>query len=68
MLRGIEPILERTGDTPMRFAGRILGLGTEQQRAGVPKWAWLGVGLIGGAAVVWVYGEDIKRFAGSLRR
>ncbi len=68
VMRGIEPILERTGDTPGQFAGRLLGLGAEQQQAGIPKWAWLGVGLIAGGAVVWTFGDDMKRFAGSMRR
>ena len=66
--RGLEPILQRTGDSPMQFAGRLLGLGAEQQRLGVPKWGWLGVGLVAGGAVVWVYGDDMRRWSRSLRR
>ncbi len=66
--KSMEPILERTGDTPVQFAGRLLGLGAEEQRAGVPKWGMLGVGLIAGGALVWVFGDDLRRWGGSLRR
>lgn len=68
VIRGVEPILERTGDTPGQFAGRLLGLGVDQQRAGVPKWAWFGVGLMAGGALVWTFRDDVQRLAGSLRR
>lgn len=65
---GLEPLLRRTGDTPLSLAGRMAGLGLAEQRAGIPSWGWAGVGFVAGATLVWVFGEDIKRFGGSLRR
>jgi hypothetical protein len=66
--KGLEPVLERTGDTPVQFAGRLLGLGAEEQRAGVPKWAYAAAGLVGGVALMWAFGDDVRRWAGALRR
>lgn len=54
-------LLRRTGDTPLSFAGRMAGLGAAEQRAGVPKWAWLGVGLVAGASLMWVFRPDLAR-------
>lgn len=66
--KGLEPILQHTGDSPVQFAGRLLGLGAAEQRAGVPSWGVLGVGLIAGGALVWVFGDDLRRWGASLRR
>lgn len=55
-------LLRKTGDTPLSFAGRLVGLGQQEQQVGVPKWAWLGIGLVAGASVAWVFRPDIERF------
>lgn len=55
-------LLRKSGDTPLTFAGRLAGLGQAEQQAGVPKWAWFGVGLVFGASAVWVFRTDIERF------
>lgn len=56
----LAPIIEKSGQSPLALAGRILGLGTEEMKAGIPKWAWAGVGLVAGATVIWVWGDEIK--------
>jgi hypothetical protein len=58
----LAPILAKSGQSPIALAGRIFGLGEEEMKAGVPKWAWAGVGLFAGATVMWLWGDDIKRW------
>jgi hypothetical protein len=64
ILTSMSPMLKRTGagDNPLRLIGRIAGLGDAQMDAGVPKWSWLGIGLVAGATVVWVWGDQAKAF------
>lgn len=64
MADGLEPLLQRTGDTPAEFAGRLLGFGQAEMRAGVPKWAWFGVGMVAGATFMLLYGDRVRRFVG----
>jgi len=69
-LAGALPHLEKAGilsDPPHRIAGRLLGLGNPEMDAGIPKWAWALVGLIAGGAVVYVYGDDLRRWVGQRR-
>ena len=40
----------RIDPNPARLAGRVLGLGADEIRAGVPMWAW--ITLAAGAALV----------------
>lgn len=43
-------MLRRYGG-PLGLAGKIIGLGQDEVEAGIPWWAWLGVGaLVGGVA------------------
>lgn len=36
---------------PLSLAGKLIGLGADEQKAGIPPWAWLTVGLGVGVAV-----------------
>lgn len=62
--RTLAPILERTGDNPVQFVGRLVGLGRGEMKAGIPGWGWASVGLVAGVAVMWVWGDQIKRAVG----
>lgn len=57
---GLAPLYAMSGEGPKGFLGRVAGLGAYELRAGVPAWAWVGVGAIAGATVVWVYGGRLK--------
>lgn len=61
MAGGLGAMMERTGDGPVQFAGRIAGLGRDEMAAGIPKWAWFGIGVAGGALLMWVAGDRIKQ-------
>ena len=45
-------LVQKVDQSPVRIAGRFLGLSADEQRAGVPAWGWcalaLGLGFIGG--------------------
>lgn len=58
---GVQPLLERTGESPAVFAARLVGLGRDELRAGIPKWGWAGIGLVVGASLMWAWGDQIKR-------
>lgn len=42
---------------PLHLAGRFLGLGQAEQRAGIPTWAWMALAFGAGAAVVYQLGK-----------
>ncbi len=54
-------VLRRTGDTPLSFAGRLVGLGAREQAAGIPKWGWFGVGMVAGATAMWVFKPELEK-------
>lgn len=49
---------------PAMIGGRLLGLGADEMDAGVPWWAWFGVGAIAGGAAVYVLRDRIERVVG----
>lgn len=38
---------------PFSLAGKLVGLGAEEQRAGIPAWAWVLAGVGVGVAIGW---------------
>lgn len=60
MLSGFAPVLERSGDSPLSLAGKIVGLGNAEIAAGVPKWAWGVVGATAGVTAMWLWGDRVK--------
>lgn len=46
--------------SPHEVPGRLAGLGAAEQEAGVPKWAWLGIGVMVGIAGTVLFGEKIR--------
>ncbi len=45
---------------PVRLAGRLAGLGSDELEAGVPTWAWIAVAFGTGAFVTYMYGGRIS--------
>lgn len=56
----VQSLLEK--EHPLQLAGKLVGLGRAEVAAGVPKWAWFGVGVVFGATALWVYGDEVKRW------
>lgn len=56
----LAPVLEKSGQSPLALAGRIIGLGQEEMKAGIPKWGWAAVGIAAGATLMWVWGDNLK--------
>ncbi len=38
---------------PFSLAGKLVGLGSDEQRAGIPAWAWVVAGVGVGIAIGW---------------
>lgn len=38
---------------PFSLAGKLVGLGADEQRAGIPAWAWILAGVGVGVAIGW---------------
>jgi hypothetical protein len=38
---------------PFSLAGKLVGLGADEQRAGIPAWAWVVAGVGVGVAIGW---------------
>ncbi len=51
---------------PFSLAGKLVGLGADEQRAGVPAWAWIlagiGVGVLVGYKLAPTARERLKAF------
>ena len=47
---------------PMGLAGRAIGLGVDELDAGIPGWAWLGVGVIIGAGAAYALHDRLEAF------
>jgi hypothetical protein len=56
----------RVDTNPIGLAGRLVGLSADEQRAGVPGVAWLGIGLAGGIiGGIWLSRTElVKRLLG----
>jgi hypothetical protein len=55
------PVVTRLGG-PLGIVGRVAGLGGEELEAGVPGWAWFGVGLMVGAVAMYSLRDRVARF------
>lgn len=59
------PHIRRAVDSiggPKAVFGRILGFGQSEMKAGVPAWAWLIIGAVGGGIAVWHFRYEIDTF------
>lgn len=58
-------LMARKIDTnPVRVVGRLMGLGADEQIAGIPGWAW-GLLIAGGGVIIGMrYGPEIKERLG----
>ncbi len=52
---------------PLGMVGRLTGLGADELDAGVPKWAWFGIGLVVGAGVAYTFRAKLERVIGEAR-
>lgn len=49
---------------PLGMVTRLAGLGSDELDAGVPGWAWLGIGLVVGAGVAYTFRDKLERVVG----
>jgi len=63
MAEALRPTLDNVGG-PMGIVGRVIGLGGDELDAGVPKWAWLGIGVVGGAIAMYFLRPRVEAFVG----
>jgi len=46
---------------PLGLAGKIVGLGADELEAGVPWWAWVGVGMMAGGILAYSSRHTLER-------
>lgn len=65
-LESLAQAAARVDSNPVGLAGRIVGLSGDEERAGVPAWAWLSVGAAAGIlGGIWLAKTDfLKRITG----
>lgn len=51
----------RIDSNPLKLAGRTLGLGDAEMKAGVPTWAWIVLAIGAGAVVGIKYGPELTK-------
>lgn len=49
---------------PLGLVGRVCGMGQDEIEAGVPGWAWFGIGVMVGGAAVYLMRERIEKVIG----
>lgn len=49
---------------PLKLAGRAVGLGDAEMKAGIPSWAWIVLALGAGAVVGIKYGHHVTKHFG----
>lgn len=59
----IGPTLDNVGG-PLGLVGRAIGLGGDELEVGVPKWAWLGIGVVAGGIVMYFLRPRVEAFVG----
>ncbi len=45
---------------PFSLAGKLVGLGADEQRAGIPAWAWIAAGVGIGIAIGWKLAPEAR--------
>ena len=63
----IATVARRIDGNPVRIAGRMAGLGTDELAAGVPSWAWVLVAFGAGIGAAVVFGPRLRRKVSFLR-
>jgi hypothetical protein len=59
----MRPVLDGAGG-PLGIVGRAVGLGGDEIEAGVPGWAWFGVGMVAGGVAMYFLRPRIEAFVG----
>lgn len=59
----LGPTMDNVGG-PMGIVGRAIGLGADEIDAGVPKWAWFGVGIVAGGIAMYFLRPRVEAFVG----
>jgi hypothetical protein len=60
----LGPAMDGVGG-PLGLVGRAVGMGADEIDAGVPGWAWFGIGVIAGSAVMFFLQPRVQAFVGS---
>lgn len=59
----VAPALDEIGG-PLGLAGRLIGMGGDEVDAGVPGWAWCGIGFVAGATAMYFLKDRVEAFVG----
>ena len=46
---------------PLGLAGKLVGLGKDELKAGVPWWGWLGVGILAGGIATYASRHTLEK-------
>ncbi len=49
---------------PLGMVGRLTGLGADELDAGIPGWAWLGIGVVVGGGLAYTLRDRIQKVIG----
>lgn len=58
----LGPAMDGVGG-PLGLVGRAVGMGPDEIDAGIPGWAWFGIGAVGGAIAMYFLRDRIAAFA-----
>lgn len=56
----VAEVARQVEANPVSLAGRLLGLSSDEQQAGIPTWAWVTLAFAAGGYVAFRYGDEIK--------
>lgn len=56
----IADVAQQVESNPVALAGRLIGLSGDEQKAGIPMWAWCTGAFVLGVAVTVKYGPALR--------
>jgi hypothetical protein len=59
----LGPMMDGSGG-PLGVVGRSIGLGADEIEAGIPGWAWFGIGVISGGIAMYLLRDKAAAFVG----
>jgi len=66
-LEKVASAAQRIDGNPVRIAGRMAGLGSDELNSGVPAWAWVLLAFGVGVGATIVFGPKVRRKVSFLR-
>lgn len=56
----VADVAQQVEANPFTLAGRLIGLSGDEQKVGVPVWAWVSLAFVAGGVATLKYGPQLR--------